>query len=295
MHSTKTQFDWLFSNYSDALNISEWAKKNVLVKAQTKTLNYDGAPFTMVDILAVSEEWLGEGVHSSTTPVIRAHRAEFHLCAQNISGVTFETWMEIYQNMQTEPLRLVNSQASPDEDDPSSFILRAPSTRKEFVLHDLPAFLFNYFELWFRGVMEEQSLTEQQDNLTRQWSKESLVASSIFTTGIEKAMQDLAATLSTIVQSDTQWYGDSNRTSMFDGKAFIEEGYFRVRWPWTSVILFEVVSAAILLALTIFKTWNEDLPKDSIFALLVHAVHGWDELRAPKPEQLGAWDIWPKG
>lgn len=63
MYFIKIQFDWFFSNYLDVLNILEWVKKNVFVKVQIKILNYDGVLFMMVDILVVSEEWLGEGVY----------------------------------------------------------------------------------------------------------------------------------------------------------------------------------------------------------------------------------------
>jgi hypothetical protein len=69
---------------------------------------------------------------------------------------------------------------------------------------------------------------------------------------------------------------NTNKT-MISGKAFVNEPYVRVRWPWLILPLLEVIATCGLLAVSITTTRKLPLLKNSAIALLLHGLEGWSE------------------
>jgi len=98
------------------------------------------------------------------------------------------------------------------------------------------------------------------------------IASFLYTTDLETAIPNLAATLTNQMRSVEP--GDNTEAQQVRGTAFFSETYISVRWGWLVLPMVEIMLVAGLLVAVIIATRHETLVKESVLA---YFVYGADE------------------
>lgn len=249
-------------------------------------LKPSGLTTTIFEILTIEDNLAdlvsGVGEDFPFPPPVELHRAEFLFCTQTVRGLRSERSRLSHDSVETERLAYADFETEirfrMARD--GYITLKDESSGKNYSYNWAGAGLLDVFlRHWLENV-EVKTVSSRKDT----YGTAGPFGHLILGEGLESPVQNMATTLSTMMQSKDP--GDNRNATMHRGDALVDEAYFNVRWPWIAVILTEVMAVVALLITTIAMTWQDDLPKDSAFAFLVHGLHGWDDVRNPERETV---------
>lgn len=219
----------------------------------------------------------------NATELLYSH---WYICSQTFHNVTSTSRALNVGSVTSEPLTPLRNETttadSADIGDPNytRLVYRAESTGQEYsLIQRAPTQLFNYLGYMLSvgfslhpGVNDENSQIVSGTTL----GNNNLLTMGYFLnlTDLHQMTANVAATLSAQVQGQSP--GDNKNLTMISGKAWVTETYIFVRWQWLILQLLETLVTVVLLVVTMIKTKEQPLVKNSTVASLLYGLEGWD-------------------
>jgi len=110
------------------------------------------------------------------------------------------------------------------------------------------------------------------------------VGEALYYANMNTLGQDIADAVTNQIRANQG--GDNYNATTVAGVASYDAIHFKVRWAWLVLPITETVLTTILLAISIFLTWQEPLLKWSIAALLFHGLEDNTNAQLPRNECL---------
>ncbi|KAI0894794.1 hypothetical protein F4806DRAFT_97267 [Annulohypoxylon nitens] len=204
--------------------------------------------------------------HELDPPLVKVYSGTFDWCAQTYRDATGSRSDISEESVSTEYLTLNGL----DMDGPDGVIIKnirlvANSTGLTYKVDTYASFLISqYFQKLFTFTIQKDTGNENFPDM----------GPFLQHSDLNKVFIDIADTLTNQFRSRS---GDNYNASIIEGEAFFEETYIHVRWGWIALPLAEVLLTAILLVVSIKITRNQPLLKESVMALLISELEGWDE------------------
>ncbi|KAI3316598.1 hypothetical protein HD806DRAFT_424441 [Xylariaceae sp. AK1471] len=101
------------------------------------------------------------------------------------------------------------------------------------------------------------------------------VGFALMNANLSLVMSNIVDTLTNQIRSNNP--GDNYNATNVVGRAFFNEPYIEVRWAYLILPFSVTLFSAVLLGITIIVTDKQPLLKNSLIALLVNRLQGWDD------------------